>query len=117
MPTISNGPITSLNAVTATGVGTGIDLSRFASNTNSIGLYVSTTGSPTAVSITIEMSPDDGTTWFSLQSSALSATAATCQNYSIPPGASKVRARLNTLTGGTSPTVTATIAQRYESAV
>lgn len=117
MPTISNGPITSLAAVTATGAGTAIDLSRFASNTNSIGLYVSTTGSPTAVSITIEMSPDDGTTWYSLSGSALSATASTCQNYSIPPGASKVRARLGTLTGGTAPTVTAQIAQRYESAV
>ena len=117
MPTISNGPITSLAAVTATGAGTAIELSRFASNTNSIGLYVSTTGSPTTVSITIEMSPDDGTTWYSLSGSALTATTFTCQNYSIPPGASRVRARLGTLTGGTSPTVTALIAQRYESAV
>lgn len=116
MPTLSTPPVVSLNAVTATGAGSAVELSRFASNTNSIGVYLSSTGSPTTVSITVEMSPD-GSAWFTLQGSTLSSATAACQNYSIPPGASQVRVRLNTLTGGTAPTVTATIAQRYESSV
>jgi streptogramin lyase len=116
MPTMSTPPALTLNAVTATGAGTSVELSRFASNTNSIGLFTTTTGSPSAVSFTVEMSPD-GTNWYTLSGSTLSATTATCQNYSIPPGAAFVRARLGTLTGGTSPTVTAYIAQRFESSV
>ena len=117
MPTMSTTPTPSLTAATATGNGSQIELSRFASNTNSIGVYLSCTGSPTTVTVAVDMSPDGGSTWFALSGGTLSAVVATCQNFSIPPGADFVRARLTVLTGGTAPTVTAKIAQRYESSV
>lgn len=116
MPTMSTPPKVSLNAVTSAQAGTAVEISRFTSNTNSLGVFLSATGSPTAVSITVEMSPDQST-WYTLQGSTISSTTPACQNISIPPGANFVRVRLGTLTGGTTPTVTALVSERFESSV
>jgi hypothetical protein len=95
-------PFASLNAATATGAGTSRDLE---------GLYryvtmaMSATGSPSTVNIDLEGS-HDGTNWVVLTGAALSQGAVSVNAHLIR----YVRANLKTLTGGSSPTVTATIA-------
>ena len=108
------GPVFGLNAVTATGAGSAIDLIRIErEEINNLGVWSSTTGTPATVSIQIEASPDDSitapTNWFPV-GSAITATTNTGTILTLPPGTRWMRANLTTLTGGTAPTVTVKLA-------
>lgn len=98
-------PATSLSAVTATGAGTTILLTTPALNHT---MQVVTTGNPTRVIVSLEGS-HDGTNWFPM-------AVLNTQDHPVPFATSNVlavqnvRANLLDLSGGTSPTVTATIA-------
>lgn len=94
--------LTLLAAVTATGAGTAFDLGTMR---DEFSLLAATTGSPT-FSVTFQGSLD-GTDWFALGSAISSVTNGTAVTGQI---ARYVRANLTTLTGGTSPTVTAELA-------
>lgn len=94
----------SLNAATATGVGTTISFDCPKSN---VSMQVVLTGSPTTVSVPLEGTVD-GVTFIQLvlfnQGSGNNAIVASSGKPVVA-----VRANLTVLTGGTSPTVTATI--------
>lgn len=92
--------ITSLSAATATGAGTQLNLmdsKPFHTWT------VVVTGSPTVVSVDLEGSIDNGTNWFTLDTST---TTTSEMRHVINKPVLSVRAKLNTLTAGAAPTVT-----------
>lgn len=95
---------TSLNAVTANGNGSTIDFVCARSN---ITVVVTATGAPAAGTVTLQVS-HDGVNWFA---TATTATAgATVTSGTLSNGAWRyARAVLSALSGGTSPTVTATL--------
>ena len=100
----------SLNAATTTGPGGTIDL---VTPRRSVRMVTTVTGSPSAVVVNLEGSMD-GTTWAVLGTSTGSAVsnnlpggAYTDAVSSVGPDVRYVRANLVTLTGGTSPTVSA----------
>jgi hypothetical protein len=101
-------PFKSLDAATAPGPGASRDLEGVSARHT----FVTTaTGDPTSYGVALEGSHDE-VTWFTLQTaSGLSGTVV----RSYPDGATAhlvrfVRVNLTGLSGGTSPTVTATIA-------
>lgn len=99
-------PFTSLDAATATGPGAAKDLEGvFSTHT----ICVTTTGSPSSMNVVIERS-HDGVNWFSTGSPNISAgpTMATVDTHLVR----YVRANLTSLSGGSAPTVTATIASK-----
>lgn len=95
-------PFASLDAATATGPGASRDLESLF---RVITMAMSTTGSPSTVAIDLEGS-HDGTNWFQLIGGTPSQGAVSIGTHLVR----HVRANLKTLTGGSSPTVTATIA-------
>lgn len=99
-----SGPSTSLNAVTATGAGTVVDLGVVRSVHT---MQTTVTGAPSAVTVNLEGSLSAGGPWAVLVAST--STAGDVQTVS-GKAVRYVRANLVTLTGGTSPTVTALIA-------
>lgn len=94
---------TALAGVTAPGPSNPID---FGSAMSSFTMQSVVTGAPTAVSLVLEGSLD-GANWATL---ATSTSVTGDQQYATGKPQRFVRARLATLTGGTSPTVTAFIA-------
>lgn len=99
-------PLQSLAAATATGAGTAMQLSRPRYN---FSMQVSFTGGSPTVKVVMEGSID-GVNWFAL---ATFDTGASGVSGGIVGASSlvvlQVRANLVTLSGGTNPTVTATI--------
>ncbi len=99
-----SGPTTSLNAVTATGAGTVVDLGVVRSAHT---LQTSVTGGPSAVTVNLEGSLSASGPWVTL-------VASTSTTGDVQTASGKavryVRANLATLTGGTAPTVTALVA-------
>lgn len=95
---------TSLAAVAANGNGTAVDFGCARTN---ISMVVSATGAPAAGTVTLQVS-HDGTVWFA---SATTATAgAAVSAGTLSNGAWRyARAVLSALSGGTAPTVTATL--------
>lgn len=97
-------PFKSLDAATAAGAGASKDLEGvFSKHT----IVMASTGNPTTVSVTLEGS-HDGVNWFDAGAPTitLSVTKATVDTHLLR----YVRANLITLSGGSSPTVTVTIA-------
>lgn len=93
---------TSLNAVTADGDGTVIDFSSARTN---ISFVVSTTGAPTAGTVTLAVSVDN-TSFFATSTTATVGSGIT--SGTLSNGAWRyARLNLSALTGGTTPTVTA----------
>lgn len=96
----------SLNAATSTGAGASIDFSRPRRN---LSMQVVFTSNPSPVKVTLE-GTIDGTDWFTL---ATFDTGASSNNKDIISAdivsVLSARANLITLTGGTTPNVTATI--------
>jgi hypothetical protein len=112
-------PFKSLDTATESGTdGTSIDLGGVS---NEYTVHHFTTGSPTAAQVTI-MGSLDGVNWFGTGVTSLSATgyaSSTVTNGEeisgtpdriYMPHVRYIRARLSTLSGGTSPTVTAWVA-------
>lgn len=99
-----SGPTTSLNAVTATGAGTVVDLGVVRSVHT---MQTTVTGTPTGVAVNLEGSLSASGPWGTLVAST--STAGDVQTVS-GKAVRYVRANLATLTGGTSPTVTALVA-------
>jgi len=96
---------TSLNAVATNSTGSTVD---FGSAMRDIAMVVSTTGSPNAGTVTLNVSVD-GTNWFVTSTTA--AVGATVSSGTLTGGAWRyARAVLASLGGGTTPTVTAKIA-------
>jgi len=97
-------PFTILNAVTATGTSAAKDLEGVGSTFD---ILLFTTGSPSTVTVLLEGS-HDGTNWYQITNPAvtLSTPHVAVTGYLFR----FVRASLTTLTGGSSPTVTATVA-------
>lgn len=93
------GVMTSLNAVAATGNGTSFNLGT---THKDFGFQVTTTGSPTTIAVQLQGSLD-GANWSNIGNSQSAAGL-----YAVSPSApcTWVRAQLNTLSGGSSPTVT-----------
>lgn len=99
-----SGPTTSLNAATATGPGTVVDLGVVRSSHT---MQTTVTGAPAAVSVNLEGSLAAAGPWAVLANS----TSTTGDVQTATGKAVRyVRANLVTLTGGTSPAVTALIA-------
>jgi len=97
-------PFTILNAVTATGLGASKDLEGVGSTFD---ILLFTTGSPTTVTVSLEGS-HDGTNWYAITNPVATLSV---PHVSITGFLFRfVRANLITLTGGSSPTVTATVA-------
>jgi hypothetical protein len=94
---------TSLNAVTAAGSGAA---STYSTTRQNFGLQVNTTGSPTVATINLEGTLD-GSHWFKLAQWNLSNQATGDIVFATMTPVLGIRANLITLTGGTSPTVTA----------
>ena len=95
-----------LNAATATGVGTAKDFSRLI---DKHALQVTTTGDPTAVTVTLEGSLD-GTNFFTVGTHAFVAADITADGamfFDVDSPCLHVRVNLTVLTAGTAPTVTA----------
>jgi hypothetical protein len=105
LPTSSgSGPTTSLNAATAVGPGTTVDLGVVRSTHT---LQTTVTGTPTAVTVNLEGSLAAAGPWATLVAS----TSTTGDVQTVSGRAVRyVRANLAVLTGGTAPTVTALIA-------
>ena len=104
---VKSAAATSLAAVTATGAGTATYLGSVRANH---AIQVTYTSNPTAVAVNLEGSLD-GTNWRTLGSWSIAGGQASGDIVWITGKAAIwVRANLATLTGGTSPAVTATIA-------
>jgi hypothetical protein len=102
-------PFISLDGATATGPGEAHDLGGVYDHHT---IVASQTGSPSSVQVVFEGS-HDGQTWISLASLSFSSgpASATVPTTAVPGALVRfVRANLTTLSGGSSPTVTATIA-------
>ncbi len=97
-------PLSSLAAAAATGGGTPYDLGVCHGN---FSMAVTVAGGPSGCGVQLQGSLD-GTNWYSL-GSATSNTSGTAVATASNTPARYVRANLTTLTGGTSPTVTALI--------
>ena len=96
----------SLNAAAATGAGTQVDFSR---PRQYISMQVSFTSNPSPVKVTLE-GTIDGVNWFTLATFDTGASGRTGDIIdSNTLSVLSARANLITLTGGTTPTVTATI--------
>jgi hypothetical protein len=88
-----------------TGTGTALDAGRVISGAT---MHVTTTGSPDAFDVEVQVSTDN-VTWFNSGAAiTVSDTSALCSAH-----ARYYRARLTVLTGGTSPTVTAILAASF----
>lgn len=96
--------LTSLSAATATGAGTPFNLLLCHANFT---IAVTVTGAPASCAVQLQGSLD-GTNWYSMGSASNNTSGTSAVNVSNTP-AIWVRANLTTLTGGTSPTVTALI--------
>lgn len=94
--------INAMPGATATGAGNSIDLDH---GRRTFTMQTVVTGTPVAVSITLQGSLD-GANWTTL---ATSTSVTGDQQYVIDKPQRFLRANLGTLTGGTSPTVTAYI--------
>lgn len=95
-----------LTAATATGAGASVRLKKGVQEHT---VQVIITGAPTAVTVALESSLNDGVTWNSIGTYAFSAgdlAAASAMYHVVNKPAELVRANVTTLTGGTSPTVT-----------
>lgn len=95
-----------LAAAVATGAGNQVAL-RKAINNHTVQAVI--TGGPTAVTVALESSLDNGVSWSSIGSHAFSAgdlSAGFAMFHIVDKPAELVRANVTTLTGGTSPTVT-----------
>lgn len=107
-------PFTSLSAATATGPGASHDLGELAAHHT---MLSTVTGRASGWTIVLEGSHDDAH-WVSLGQSSGSSTATietTVPTTALPGTLVRyVRANLTDLTGGSSPTVTATIASDTE---
>jgi len=90
----------SLSAATGTGVGSAKGGAR------TWAMDVIVTGAPSAVTVLLEGSVDGGATWRTLTTMN---TAAGARVEAPDKPATKIRANLTVLTGGTTPTVTAWI--------
>lgn len=101
-------PFTSLNAATTTGPGSSKDFEDVSGNHTMI---VTTTGSPSEVVVRLQGS-HNGSVWVDLGSVDAfgSAPGIVAAAYLVR----HVRANISTLTGGSAPTVTATIASDEE---
>lgn len=95
--------VVSLAAVTGTGVGGVVDLGVSASKFT---MCYTITGAPATVSLKLQGS-HDATNWFDIATSTATASGAT-SSFDLFV-ARYLRANLGTLTGGTAPTVTATV--------
>lgn len=96
-----------LTASTATGAGLSVALRKGVQEHT---VQVIITGSPTAVTVALESSLDNGVTWNSIGTYAFSAgdlTAASAMYHVVNKPAELVRMNTTVLTGGTAPTVTA----------
>lgn len=96
----------SLDAATATGAGTAFDLGVGHAK---FGLQVKHTGSPTSVVVSLEASVN-GTDWFSLGTWDSASQGNGDIVFVVDRPVIHIRANLTTLTGGTSPTVSAWMA-------
>jgi hypothetical protein len=101
-------PFASLNAAPTVAVGTARDLEDLSGHHTMI---VASTGSPSRTVVSLEGS-HDGSTW--TQIAAVDFAGAGPAIATATDVVRHVRANLSTLTGGTSPTVTATIASEEE---
>ena len=102
-------PFVSLNAATATGAGDSRDLEgSFDHHT----LIVSSTGGA-SINVALEGS-HDGTTWVTLANAASGQVTVPNSGAATGPLIRYVRANLTMLSGGSSPTVTATIASETD---
>lgn len=104
---------TSLNAVTATGAGSAVTPPWNLEENNNCGVFLSSTGTPTTVTVNVEVSPD-GTNWFIVGSALSPAATKTATAVTLPPGTYQVRLNLTALTGGTTPTVTGSLGFQSE---
>lgn len=95
----STQPLVSLNAVNATGAGTAFNVGI---PSNNWGIQITDTGSPASISITLQGSLDNGTTWNNIGS----AITSTGLSFITNSPCSMIRLNLGTLSGGSSPTVT-----------
>jgi len=92
--------ITLLSAADSTGAG---DIKQLPHLVGNHVVQVTSTGSPTTVTLALEGSID-GSTWFVLDSSTY--TASNNMNFAIDMPVTYVRLNLTNLSGGSSPTVT-----------
>lgn len=98
-------PTVSLDAATANGNGGGSNVSGY----RTIAMQTSHTGTPTAGTVTLELSLD-GDTWFASSTVfTIGTTANDSIQWAVDEPAAYARAVLAGLTGGTAPTVTALI--------
>lgn len=96
-----------LAAATATGAGTAVHLRKGVQEHT---VQVVITGAPTAVTVALEASLNDGATWNSIGTQAFAAgdlTAGSLMYHVVDKPAQYVRMNVTVLTGGTAPTVTA----------
>lgn len=101
----SRSPGTSLNAVTADDDGGGVNVSGY----QTLAMQVVLTGSPTGGTVTLELSLD-GTNWDATSTVFTIGTDTSGDiKFSTDTPAEFARAKLASLAGGTSPTVTALI--------
>lgn len=104
---VNTAPFTSLNAVTATGAGSAVQLGSVRANH---AIQVVYTSNPTALVVNLEGSLD-GTHWVTLGSwSIVGGQASGDIVWITGKAAAWTRANWASVTGGTSPAVTATIA-------
>ncbi len=112
MTTINSLSGLSLNAVTATGSGA---VFSWGEPKTVAGMQVSVTGSPTNFNMNLE-GTIDGTNFFTLVSASISSLVVwaggggTGGSINSMPPVTGVRANLTSISGGTSPTFTATVA-------
>lgn len=112
-------PFTSLASAAAVGAGVPVDLNG---TSNEFSLVAFTSGTPTGFGVDLEGS-HDGVNWFYLGLTVASPGSPISSEYTntndngggqpatrVKPHARYLRANLTSLAGGTSPTVTATIA-------
>lgn len=106
--------IKSLSAATVTGGGAALLIPKDLTNTFNVGLFVTSGGTAVATSSTVILEVSlDNVTWMPINTVSLNLATATpnlSQGFTVPAGSGWVRANLTVLTGGTAPTVTATIA-------
>lgn len=98
-------PVTSLNAVSSTGAGAVLDAGQVVSGCT---MHVATTGTPSAFDVEIQVSTDN-VTWFNTGAAiTVSGTSARAEAHGR-----YYRANLTSLTGGSSPTITAILATAF----
>jgi len=100
---LAAGPVTALNAVTTATASNPITMVPIR---RCCGVQVVHTGSPSTVTLTLEGSLD-GVNWFTLATWSSGSLSSGAIVWAADKPVSQVRANLGTLSGGTSPTVTA----------